>query len=546
MGASDGEILRLKQLNASLNHALEETMAIREDARTLLVAADEEAILEVYFDILRRVLAQESTSLDYFRSLGPDGPYRLSFNDHGPVEAPDSPDLPVDFEMQDFLQQERKPVSFSRDSGLEIWIPMVRTFRIQGITRAVVPDSDRVTMSVLERLHFVTIIAASSLQARNQSRDIRRQNDDLATERRRMASLVEAINVGLFSFDTSLKLLHANRNGAMMLRLGDATPGRPIRDLLDERTMDFVESMLKEYSEQGFVMDQQFSVEMEGAGELSIGVNLAPLMGPEAELDGYVLTLRDMTASQELDRLRRLDQMKSDFVNNVSHELRTPLTSIKAYTEALEGMLEEEMHLKFLKVVSEESDRLLGMIENLLNVSRIESGKMVLHREPLQLMTLLSRVVEITAVQSDAHQVILDEADLPEFECDADKMTEVFINIVGNAIKYSPEGGEVRILPSVKDGNIEVAISDQGIGLSVEDCKKVFDQFYRVDSSATATIGGTGLGLAITKSIINAHGGVIRVTSELGTGSTFTVVLPCDAAGAVDEIELMPGSSPFG
>ncbi|MDQ7779471.1 MAG: HAMP domain-containing sensor histidine kinase, partial [Planctomycetota bacterium] len=205
----------------------------------------------------------------------------------------------------------------------------------------------------------------------------------------------------------------------------------------------------------------------------------------------------------------------------------TPLTSIKAYTEALMDMAQDDTQKEFLGVVDSESDRLLSLIEDLLNVARIESGRIVLKPTTFHPKLLVDEILSISKVQSKKHTI---EKDVPEglqqIYADKDKLKEVMINLVSNAIKYSPDGGLVKMTLSEEEGNLRIDVSDQGMGIAAEHLTHIFEQFYRVDSSLTYKVSGTGLGLAIVKSIVETHGGVIRVVSEVGKGSTFTVLLP--------------------
>jgi two-component system OmpR family sensor kinase len=234
-----------------------------------------------------------------------------------------------------------------------------------------------------------------------------------------------------------------------------------------------------------------------------------------------------MTASRELDRLRKLDTMKSEFVANVSHELKTPLTSIKAYTEALLDMATEEQMKAFLKVIDEESDRLLFLINDLLNVSRIQSGKIKMHFTLTPPRSIVDEILNISKVNSEKHKLVIEIADgLPEVMLDKEKLKEVMINLISNAIKYSPQGGDVNLRMKMDESNLRIEVQDHGIGIAKEHQSKLFEAFYRVDSSHTAAIPGTGLGLTIVKAITEHHGGRCWFESDVGKGTTFFLLIP--------------------
>jgi signal transduction histidine kinase/CheY-like chemotaxis protein len=241
---------------------------------------------------------------------------------------------------------------------------------------------------------------------------------------------------------------------------------------------------------------------------------------------GYVATLHDVTTEREVM------EMKNEFVSTVSHELRTPLTSIKGYIDLiLDGDAGEinEITREFLGIVKENSDRLVELINDMLDISRIESGRIVLKVEPLDMAELAAAGADTFAAVAEqtGHRIVLDvPSDLPRAAGDRQRAGQVLINFMSNAIKYSPAGGTVTVSARADDGFVTVSISDEGIGISESDQARLFTKFYRVDSSLTREIGGTGLGLSICKSIIELLGGTVGVRSAAGTGSTFFFTLP--------------------
>jgi PAS domain S-box-containing protein len=251
-----------------------------------------------------------------------------------------------------------------------------------------------------------------------------------------------------------------------------------------------------------------------------------PVLDAKGRYIGMVLTLHDVTAEREIA------QMKNEFVSTVSHELRTPLTSIKGYVDLiLDGDAGEvnEIQREFLTIVKENSDRLVALINDILDISRIESGRVVLKVEPIGM-------TEIIAGTVDSFKAVLDQSGrsittkipehLPKVAGDRDRVGQVLMNLVSNAIKYSPEGGDVTITAKRNNDTIVVGVTDHGMGIDADDQKKLFTKFYRVDSALTREIGGTGLGLSICKTIIELLGGKIWVRSKAGEGSTFSFSLP--------------------
>lgn len=251
-----------------------------------------------------------------------------------------------------------------------------------------------------------------------------------------------------------------------------------------------------------------------------------PVIDAHGHFIGSVVNIHDVTAEYEIM------QMKNEFVSTVSHELRTPMTSIKGYVDLiLDGDAGEinEIQREFLQIVKENSDRLVELINDMLDISRIESGRIHLKIVPLSLLDAVEGAVDsFRAVLEQTGRTIdvqIPEK-MPRVAGDRDRVGQVLINFISNALKYSPGGGTVTIKARHTGDTVALSITDQGIGIGKEDQKNLFTKFYRVDSTLTREIGGTGLGLSICKSIIELLGGKVSVRSKQGEGSTFTFTLP--------------------
>ena len=271
---------------------------------------------------------------------------------------------------------------------------------------------------------------------------------------------------------------------------------------------------------------QTREVRMEEPAHRIVDVRVDPVFDDRHAYLGSVCTIRDVTAEREAM------QMKNEFVSTVSHELRTPLTSIKGYIDLiLDGEAGEvnEIQQEFLSIVKENSDRLVELINDMLDISRIESGRIVLKVQPLDIAERVCGAVNTfgAVLDQQGRSIHVDVPDgLPKAAGDPDRVGQVLINFISNAIKYSPEGGDVYVNAECEDDRVRVGIRDEGIGIAPEDQARLFTKFYRVDSSLTREIGGTGLGLSICKSIIELLGGEVGVESEQGKGSTFWFTLP--------------------
>jgi len=254
------------------------------------------------------------------------------------------------------------------------------------------------------------------------------------------------------------------------------------------------------------------------------GTTIPPLNAQNGR--SAIFVLHDVTRQKQLERVRK------DFVANVSHELRTPLSVIKGYIETLvEG--HESMPLadrtRFLGIVERHTERLNSLLEDLLTLSRLESVNPGLRREPVNLNTLLGNLLEDYRGRhaARAHQFRCEfEAAVPVLPLDPFRMTQVFENLLDNAIKYTPAGTRLTVCSRRRDGEVEIVVADNGPGIPAEDLPHLFERFYRVDKGRSRETGGTGLGLSIVKHIVQLHGGRIGVESSLGGGTTFTIRLP--------------------
>lgn len=258
--------------------------------------------------------------------------------------------------------------------------------------------------------------------------------------------------------------------------------------------------------------------------QLSIAIEKSRLF------DSLERKIRDL--EHQLDTLEKTSILKSDFVSHVSHELRTPLTSIKAYVEALVDNSDDPQFIQrkeFLDIVSKETNRLIRIVNDVLDVSKIEFGQRPMTRTAVDLGTVVAEVFDMLSPALRDRSVRIEAdvpSDLPRIEGDADLIKQVFINLISNAIKYSPRGTTVTVGAREEAVNVLVSVSDQGVGIPKDEIGNVFDKYFRARSQKTSKMEGLGLGLAIVKNIVEQHGGTVRVESKEGSGSTFFFTLP--------------------
>jgi two-component system sensor histidine kinase GlrK len=231
-------------------------------------------------------------------------------------------------------------------------------------------------------------------------------------------------------------------------------------------------------------------------------------------------------------RLKDLDNMKSEFFATMSHELRTPLTSIKEgiglLLEGVGGAVSDKQR-RLLRILAEESDRLIRLVNSLLDLSKMEEGMMTYNVEPASLSSVIQRAVTEIGPLAEAKRIKIEAKvakQMPLVKMDPDRILQALRNLVGNAVKFTPEGGRVTLSAEQKNGSVEVSVSDTGPGIAAEDLPMIFDKYRQGNSSSSYMLRGTGLGLAIVKHIITSHGGHVWVESEAGQGSSFIFVLP--------------------
>lgn len=249
-----------------------------------------------------------------------------------------------------------------------------------------------------------------------------------------------------------------------------------------------------------------------------------PIIGTNDVWKGVLLVFHDITD------LKKLEQMRKDFVANVSHELKTPITSIKGFSETLlDGAMEDKQALEaFLKIILQESDRLQSLVHDLLDLSKIEQQNFHLSIQPFNLSETLEEVIKILAQKAADREISLQlqkDKDAIFVDGDRDRIKQIFLNLINNAITYSPDGENVVTSIKEKDGKIYIDVQDTGIGIEVEEIPRIFERFYRVDKARSRNSGGTGLGLAIVKHLVEAHKGQISVESKIGEGTKFSIVL---------------------
>lgn len=363
----------------------------------------------------------------------------------------------------------------------------------------------------------------------NLSVKIEEAQESSEAERRRLDSVLSHMSDGVIATDRRGNITIINEMASEDLNVNpDEVIGRSILDVLDIRSQYTLREILENQDE--IILDLS-----DAEHEQILNAYFSLIQRESGFISGLVCVLHDVTEQQKIDRERR------QFVSNVSHELRTPLTSMRSYIEALNdgAWKDPEVAPQFLKVTQDETDRMIRMINDLLSLSRMDSGRLQLELELVNLNELFNYILNRFDMMLDKDNNDTRDTKTKNYtikrdftkrdlwvEIDTDKFIQVVDNIMNNAIKYSPDGGVITCRLLETHNHVILSITDQGLGIPKKDLSHVFDRFFRVDKARSRAQGGTGLGLAISKEVIALHHGKIWVDSIEGKGSTFYISLP--------------------
>jgi len=349
------------------------------------------------------------------------------------------------------------------------------------------------------------------------SRELRKTLNQISREKSKIETILNYMTDGVIAFNINGEVIHINPVAKAILGI-------------EKCDFDFNE-FSKRYNLDVSIEEVKY-LEIYNAKEVSTNIGekyvkiyFALFTDEENNADGVIAVLHDITEQQKLENMRK------EFVANVSHELRTPLTSIKSYAETLlDGALEDrELAGKFLSVINSEADRMTRLVKDLLQLSRLDNNQMKWDMQKISFEDLVRNCVEKVKFESEEKNQTLECFTIGEeleIVADKDRMEQVVLNILTNAIKYTPEGGKITVYIGRMYSEVYVKVVDSGIGIPREDLGRIFERFYRTDKARSREMGGTGLGLAIAKEIVEAHKGSISVASEPGKGTEVTVKLP--------------------
>ena len=377
-------------------------------------------------------------------------------------------------------------------------------------------------LAALAGLHFwwrAKFAAQSEQRAAEIETSHRKQQQTSLDAQAQQKVLFDSMLEGLLLLDRSRKIYLVNRAFKNLFGLKTELRGKTIVEALRLHELD---ELIRRVEAEQQVLD--YEIKLPDLNERWLQVNAAAITNAAGEREGTILVFRDLT------RLKQLERTREEFVANVSHELRTPLSLIKGYVETLlDGAQNNpEVAERFLKIIERNANRLDLLIQDLLTISALESEKIKLNLQPVELRTLAGKVLtDLNAKAENKNVALVNE--LPELLANGDvnRLDQVLANLVDNAIKYGRAQGSVVVGGKKRDdGRLEIFVRDDGPGIPAEALDRVFERFYRVDKARSRDQGGTGLGLSIVKHIVQAHGGEVRVESEVGKGATFFFTLP--------------------
>jgi two-component system phosphate regulon sensor histidine kinase PhoR len=354
--------------------------------------------------------------------------------------------------------------------------------------------------------------------------ELRRRLGELEDQRDQARAMLESMAEGVCALDADGRVLWMNPTARELFQLRAAAPGQRLTELVRQPEL---ESLVRE------VLTRRRTVVRElhllSGQERAVQVHAAPC-GTGGSGAAMVLVAHDVT------EIRRLERVRREFVANVSHELKTPLTSIQGLVETLlSGAVDDAAHnRRFLAMMQEDAQRLGRLIDDLLELSHIESKAQPLRWATVELAPFVARLLDGFDGAARQRRVAL-EPSIPrglQVRADPDRLRQVLVNLIDNAIKYNREGGAVRIAAAPDGDMARVEVTDTGIGIPEADLPRIFERFYRVDKARSRELGGTGLGLAIVKHIVESHGGQVTVASRLQRGSTFSFTVPLQRHGA--------------
>lgn len=425
---------------------------------------------------------------------------------------------------------------FVKGTGIAMAITAILgIFVAQTVTRPIsamrkhVLELGRGNYSKKVKVYGLDEIGQLAMTFNNLSRKLRDAQATTEGERRKLASVISHMTDGVIATDRNGEIILINEPASEML-------GVP-RETVQDQSIVTLLGLEGQYTFDQLVHDVDIEILDFSTSKKPyiIKVSFSAIQKDTGYINGLIAVLYDVTEQEKIDQERR------EFVANVSHELRTPLTTMRSYLEALaEGAWQDEkIAPQFLNVTQTETERMIRLVNDLLQLSKLDSRDYRLNKDVVNFTAYFDRIIDRFEMTKEQHVsfVRLLPTEAIYIDMDQDKITQVLDNIISNALKYSPEGGKITFQVKVSDNIITISVRDEGVGIPNENINQVFERFYRVDKARTRKLGGTGLGLAIAKEMVGAHGGEIWATSKEGKGTTIFFTLPIENVEVEQEDE---------
>lgn len=426
---------------------------------------------------------------------------------------------------------------FKNDEAL-ILFPLLFGGHDYGVIMVVTKQDEckRVLNEMRDEVEAVFLLLTKFIELFDGYETEKKQRGKLASVEQHLNNLLESVAHGIMVIDNNNVINIFNRNAEIMFGMSaKEVKGQVYREVFSEKLTKAFDILIQNTHIEGTILDHEVKVQLNEQVEIPIGITTSVLRDQGGSARGVVCMCRDLTLTKEVNRLKEIDKMKSEFVSMVSHELKTPIAVIKSSIEILLAArklgktLSADFEKDTFETVNGEIDRLAQIINDLLSLSRIEAGKVEINREPIDMNELLKKTLHIFKVQNATHPITVTNKLIGKVMIDQEKIKQVVVNYISNAIKYSPNGCDIEVIVEKQDNNVIVSVRDHGLGISEKQIEKVFEKFHRVQTKETAKIAGTGLGLSICKKIIELHHGKVWVKSVEGEGSTFGFTLPVSA-----------------
>jgi len=441
--------------------------------------------------------------------------------------------------VYDLEFESRVQVHYEGIGGMKIvsylGVPIVAHDKIIGIIHILTHNSKDFAKDDIE---FFSTLAGQAAIAIERSKAI----EALRESEQKYRTIIETANEGIWMLDASAKTNYVNSMMAQMLGYTEEEMlGRSLFDFMDKDARIGAESYL-ERCKLGIIETYDFRFSKKDGTDLWAIVSSAPIFDKQRQYNGALKMITDITErkrpealSIEKERLEYASRAKSDFLASMSHELRTPLNAVLGFSQLLNDGVAGELNEKqkrFVDNINKAGDFLLNLINDILDLSKIEAGKIVLNIEKIHLQTTLEETLTLIKEKAMKHNVIIKkefEPGLDLIDADKQRVKQILFNLLSNAVKFSKEeGGTVTITAKKVDDDAQISVSDTGIGIRKENLGKLFQKFEQLEKGISEKYGGTGLGLAIIKQLVELHGGTITVESKYGEGSTFTFSIPLE------------------